>query len=390
MLSRALNLSTPTLRVSTRVEAYSCKAISRERKLFRALESELIQDISHSTSVSPPEHHQSLLDSAFGPLDKAQSRKTLWLLIGLLNLAFPDHDFSRVRPEEFRREESARAVLNSLSTALEHLRSPESQRSFSAYPPSSAFSFPSSPFSHEARNPHRANLDADIATHPFLRQVLDPIIDLAECEVFSYTPDMDSDPHAAESDDESDLEGESDAFEKDDDGGMAWEMDGLESSRISSATNYARSGNSSGRGGHFSWLANDGPSTPMKSFSSLFPGTAPGTPTGFGSESAEDYFHESSSGGLLWSSNYFLFNKKKKRILFISIWAKKPSDEAAGTGFRPARAVKRGTFPTNDSDEEDDDGEEQEQEQARVHKKRDLTPISLPSQKVHGRKRAKA
>ena len=85
MLSRALNLSTPTLRVSTRVEAYSCKAISRERKLFRALESELIQDISHSTSVSPPEHHQSLLDSAFGPLDKAQSRKTLWLLIGLLN-----------------------------------------------------------------------------------------------------------------------------------------------------------------------------------------------------------------------------------------------------------------------------------------------------------------
>lgn len=316
VLSRALNLTTPTLRVQTRVEAYSCKAIGRERRLFKALESELIQDISHSTSVSPPEQHQGLLDSAFGPLDKRASRKTLWLLIGLLNVAFPDHDFSKVRPEEFSREESARAVLSSLSAALDHLRSPASQRSFSSYPPSTSFNFPSSPFTDSMVLPTTTpHLETDaIPTNPFLRQVLDPIIDLAECEVFSYTPDMDSDPHAAESDDESDEGGDSDAFEKDDDGGIAWEMDGVDSYRSTSARRNLASSSS-----------RNFPTTPMKSFSSFFPPSpAPDTPTSTVDDS-EDYFRESSSGGLLWSSNFFLFNKKMKRILFISIWARRGS-----------------------------------------------------------------
>jgi hypothetical protein len=364
VLSRALNLSTPTLRVSTRVEAYSCKAVARERKLFKALESELIQDISHSTSVSPPEQHQGLLDSAFGPLDKRESRKTLWLLIGLLNVAFPDHDFSKVRPEEFRREEGPRAVLSSLSAALDHLRSPTSQRSFSTYPPSSSFAFPSSPFSDPISLPSTTpTLEGDaIPTNPFLRQVLDPIIDLAECEVFSYTPDMDSDPHAAESDDESDDDGDDpDAFERDDDGGMAWEMDGLEAGGGGAAASAASSGrgnhslgaghSSSYRGsggGHHSSTAvsrsnahaNNGPSwygrpaTPMKSIASVFPGsTAPGTPTSIAD--SDDYFGESSTGGLLWSTFQFLYNRKAKRIVFITAWARTPNEA------RPARRVKR-------------------------------------------------
>lgn len=346
VLSRALNLNTPTLRVSTRVEAYSCKAVSRERKLFKALESELIQDISHSTSVSPPEHHQHLLDSAFGPLDQRNSRKTLWLLIALLNVAFPDHDFSKVRPEEFRRETSARSVLSSLSSALDQMRSPESHRSFSSYPPSSTFAFPSSPFQS---NPLLAStpvptLEGDaIPTNPFLRQVLDPIIDLAECEVFSYTPDMDSDPHAAESDDESDDEGESDAFEKDDEG-MAWEMDGVDTFAGNQGSGN-RGGGSSGQPGlsHHQMQARypTGPTTPMKSFSSFFPPSpAPGTPNSVAD--SEEYFTGESNQGLLWSSNFFLYNKKMKRILFISIWARRGGEGRMGErGAKGASASTR-------------------------------------------------
>lgn len=385
VLSRALNLSTPTLRVSTRVEAYSCKAVSRERKLFKALETELIQDISHSTSVSPPEHHRSLLDSAFGPLDKAQSRKTLWLLIGLLNVAFPDHDFSRVRPEEFRREESGKAVLTSLSSALDHLRSPASQRSFSAYPPSS-FAFPSSPFSNSISLPSSDN--DSVSAHPFLRQVLDPVIDLSECEVFSYTPDMDSDPHAAESDDDSDLEGESDAFEKEDEG-MAWEMDGVDADKTAAANNASFFSPAHVAAGprSFNWLAQNRPATPMKSFSSLFPTTAPGTPTFTGDSANDDYFSEASSGGLLWSSNYFLFNKKRKRILFISIWAKKPDEEAPKR--RRVQQVVRDPTRRAYGGSSSSDEEQQEEEETLTKKRASSSTPSLPVAK-HGRKRTKA
>lgn len=400
VLSRALNLSTPSLRVSTRVEAYSCKAVSRERKLFKTLESELIQDISHSTSVSPPEQHQGLLDSAFGPLDKRESRKTLWLLIALLNVAFPDHDFSKVRPEEFRREEGPRAVLASLSGALDHLRSPSAQRTFSSFPPTSSFAFPSSPYSDSLALPgttptqqmHQldgSNGDA-IATNPFLRQVLDPIIDLAECEVFSYTPDMDSDPHAVDSDDESDDDGgDPDAFERDsEDGGMTWEMDGLETSGsahhsglrgglsgsfgtrgggMSAFGTGGRGGGSgvgaNGRGTSSGWYGS-GPATPMKSFASVFAranggsGSVPGTPASVAD--SEDYFGESSTGGLLWSTFHFLYNKKMKRLVLITAWARTPLDPNRRRRRTAAKSLLRSRLRANVSDEEDEEEDEDE------------------------------
>ncbi|GAA5884641.1 hypothetical protein JCM6882_005331 [Rhodosporidiobolus microsporus] len=324
VLSNALSMSTPTLKVTTRIEAYSCKQVSKERKLFKTLESELIQDISHSTSVSPPEHHPGLLDSAFGPLDKPQSRKTLWLLIGLLNVAFPDHDFSKVRPEEFRREESPRAVLASLSAAVDHLRSPTNQRSFSSFPGSSAFGIPSSPYSDPIALPGTTPTNDDaIPTNPFLRQVLDPIIDLAECEVFTYTPDMDSDPHAAESDDEGDDDFDDDAFERDDDDSLGFEMEGVDSSSMSGLSrSYGSNRPSPFTAG--SWAHR----SPMKSIASVFP------PAGGASGADSDV--ESSTGGLLWSTFQFLYNRKAKRIVFLNAWARTPVDARARRRFLPS------------------------------------------------------
>ena len=63
-----------------------------------------------------------MLQSAFGPLNNASSRKTLWLIIATLNLAFPDHDFSRVSADEFHKEDNSRSVLSTLTSALSQLR----------------------------------------------------------------------------------------------------------------------------------------------------------------------------------------------------------------------------------------------------------------------------
>ena len=294
ILSRALNLSTPTLRLSTRIEAFSCKSVSADRKLFKALESSLTQDISHSTSVSPPEEHHALLESAFGPLNLRTSRKILFMLISLLNVAYPDFSFSSCKPEEFSSVENGPAtVLQSLSSAL--------AGSFSSWPGSVAFASPLVGPGHPSRS-GAITLDQQ---HPFLTQLLDPIIDLENCEVFSYTPDADSDPNAVDADDESDSEEETNDFERDDE--VGWEMDGL--------------GTSSGRSGRGipSYLGGGknlgGYGTPVKSSFSAFTPPRPGTPTG--SETEWPAEPEKAPGSLLFSSHYFLYNKKMKRILYL-------------------------------------------------------------------------
>lgn len=302
--------------MSTRIEAYSCKQVSKERKLIKTLESELIQDLTLSTSHSPPEHHQGLLESPFGPLDQPQSRKTLWLLIGLLNIAFPDYDFSKVRPEDFRREEGPRAVLTSLSSALDQLRSPSGQRPFASFPGAAAFGQASSPYSDPVSLPGTTPTDDhSVPTNPFLRQVLDPIIDLSDCECFTYTPDIDSDPHAAESDSEGD--DEAGEFEDDDADGMALEMEGVPARASTPLSGRASTPSSSFlRAAHRS---------PMKSIQSVF-GRA-GTPFSNNGDSAtDDEYGESSTGGLLWSTFQFLYNRKAKRIVFINSWARTPHE----------------------------------------------------------------
>lgn len=304
ILSRALNLSTPTFSSKARIECFSTKAVSKDKKLLKALESDLILEISHSTSISPPEARDSLLSSAFGPLDERGSRKTFWLLVALLNVAFPDHDFSKVRPDEFRREAGPWAVLGSLSAAL---KLPESQRSL-AWPASTSVAFPtsSSPFAEPILLPLSAAASLN-ETNPVLRQVLDPLIDLAECEVYSYTPDADSDPNAADSDDESDSEEDNDAYEGDDDA-LGFEMELGGGGESSGGSYFGRGvpaylGAGRNQGGY---------GTPAKSSFSAF--QSPGTPTG---SEGGDWAPETSAS-LLSSSYHFLVNKKMKKIVFIA------------------------------------------------------------------------
>lgn len=266
-LSRALTYDSAECTVHTRLEAYSCKSIHREKKMSKALEQKYSAE-----SDSPP-------GSAFGPLDQAASRKVLYLLIATLNVAFPDHDFAEVSPGAFRREESSAGVVNALSTTLLSLRPAPggvtdfAPRSYSSYPPSSD-TFVSSPSS--SPNKKAGNNALLSGTHPTFYRILDNIITLADCDVYSYTPPREWDPHAVDSDDEDDA--------------MSEDMSGSSSDL-----------------GTFDFEPDfDGP-------------PAPPTP----SKSHELPYAGRRLGGLLWSSNWFFHNKKQKRILFVSVWARK-------------------------------------------------------------------
>ncbi len=296
LLSRALTFETAECRVFTRIEAYSCKAGGKERKLMKSIEDayggssagsgasssgieagrssgsskgqrrrssgeysgggadEDEDGMAYSSSSASSSHHQLSssfeppLDSPFGRLDQPSARRVLFLLITTLNDAFPDHDFSLVHPLDFRREESSGLVLHSLSSTLLSLRGGSgTPRSFSSLPngyeSSSAASGTSSGGGGQAsgswrndrqggdskslgRSPRLLPLDAQqqqqqqqgrssaagaiarsaappsFASHPALAAVLDDIMSVAECDVYTFHPSLESDPHASGEPDE--------------------------------------------------------------------------------------------------------------------------------------------------------------------------------------------
>ncbi|QRW04001.1 repressor of RNA polymerase III transcription maf1 [Ceratobasidium sp. AG-Ba] len=218
--------------VRTRIEAYSCKSITKEKKMFRNLDSSFLEQLS----LSPPDSKYGIpVDSAFGPLDKSASRKVLYLLIATLNVAFPDHDFSEAKADHFCKETDGAGVLNSLSNALLSPSSSRSSsilaptpRSYSSYPLASRDGvhgvFPQSlPTSSSPVN-HFPTTHPPIVsgTHPHLYQILDSVISLANCDVYSYSPDMESDPHADDSEDSASASsgspGDDDTFDFEPDG----------------------------------------------------------------------------------------------------------------------------------------------------------------------------
>ncbi|KAJ6577192.1 Maf1 regulator-domain-containing protein [Mycena capillaripes] len=310
-LARALTHEGPECSVHTRIEAYSCKNIKRDKKLFKSLEHAYKDEVSNS----PPLPSWLALDreaemTPFGPIGKEASRKTLYLLIATLNIAFPDHEFSDVRPNQFNKEESGAAVLNALSTTLAapHRAGMDAPRTYSSYPPSSSEFFPSteptssSPLSSIIRSPH-APPPIVSGTHPALFRLIDEVIGLADCEVFSYTPEIDSDPHANDfSDDEDDVASIADEDSSTDDD-LAFEFDDYDVDEI--------------KPGRFSKRTPVPPATPRAAVDSSLSNNLPSL--------MYPLLRMKRRGTLLWSSHWFFLNRKLKRILFISVWARSRS-----------------------------------------------------------------
>ncbi|KAI8061730.1 Maf1 regulator-domain-containing protein [Gongronella butleri] len=140
--------------LSGRIEAYTCKSAGADKKLFKHMESKY--NMLAPGSLSPDDHVP--VTSPFGRLDEAAPRKTFFYLLATLNAAFPDYDFSDVRPDQFSKQPTIDLVVNSVNTTL--------------------FNLGNSAIINQYR----------------LWEVLDDLIELQECEVYSYNPDSDDDP----------------------------------------------------------------------------------------------------------------------------------------------------------------------------------------------------
>ena len=297
-LAQALTHEGPECSVHTRIEAYSLKPVNKDKKLFKSLEAGYQSDASNSPPVPSFIAQSPEQDSTpFGPMQDQHARKTMYALINTLNHAFPDHDFSDVRPSHFHREENGASVLNALSTTLLSPTRPGAgglvvaPRTYSAYPPTSADFFPSSvPTSsspHDFIKPSPYAPSKSVAgTHPSLYRVLNDAIGLSECEVYSYVPPISFDPHANDfSDDEDDVASVGSESPDTDEEETTFQFDDYDVDEQPSRSSYRVASSDD-------------------------------------SDEYTPHIRMRRRGVLLWSSHWFFLNRKLKRIMFITVWAR--------------------------------------------------------------------
>lgn len=115
--------------------------------------------------------------SPFGSLAAVSARRTYAYLIATLNASHPDYDFSAVlRPSDFKRERSLRAVMNNVDSMLSNLR-PKPQH----IPASSPI-------------PQSIGQNNNMPQWgPGMWRLIDQQMSLKECSIYRYSPD-DFDP----------------------------------------------------------------------------------------------------------------------------------------------------------------------------------------------------
>lgn len=235
-----------------------------------------------------------------------QFRKVHFLLVTTLNAAFPENDFSALRPDHFTREPSALQVLAQLSknffgpTSMAPPQLPVGSLGVSpsnAPVPglsSSLGNTPSSPFSSSSPS----NLPV-IGGRPDIVRALNEVVPLDECEVYSWFPEPEYDPHA-----QSD-EGEG----SEDDFGIEEELEDVDDQRndmdIDMEPSWGQAGMElddvppSAPPGAGKRRSVDGPSMTSPMYN----------PDSVAQEEEWDAGRDRRMGGLLWSSNYFFYSK---------------------------------------------------------------------------------
>ncbi|CAN0427963.1 unnamed protein product [Pylaiella littoralis] len=189
--------------LSVRTDAFSCKKAGDDKRLSKELERQLsaslptrpsrLSSVSSSTSATtaashaPPGAAAAAAVSAgggskgegaaaaataaaasaaaygtspsFGVLTDVGVRRTLVDLICTMNASFPDYDFSGMRPDNFEKEVSVSLVRNKVNAALAEI----------------------------------SVIHNKIFLESFWAD-LDEVMNLKNCEVYSYSPDMEGDP----------------------------------------------------------------------------------------------------------------------------------------------------------------------------------------------------
>jgi len=175
-LSTELSVETENIRICGSLECYSCKMTGQDKRLYKNLNAD-----GHSPNdlkaLSPPESMLSVSPTAYHKtrslsMDEEEnsvfvsstcSRRTLFYLIATLNASFQDYDFSNAKSEEFSREPSLDWVINSINSNL-----------------STAIGEP------------YAKLNAHLWSS------IDEQVSLQDCSIYSYNPDLESDPFGEE------------------------------------------------------------------------------------------------------------------------------------------------------------------------------------------------
>jgi len=165
-------------RMIGRLESYSCKLAGMDKRLYKTMHAEPgtsphdLQALSlpqSLTSQSPNLAVSSSTSKSFSHSDEdgdcflcdTISRKTLFYLISTLNASFyPDYDFSNAKSDEFNKETSIRWVMNAVDNSF------QSTEAFQAY--------------------------TKLRTQ--LWSAIDSEINFNECDIYSYNPDLNSDP----------------------------------------------------------------------------------------------------------------------------------------------------------------------------------------------------
>ncbi|XP_028179579.1 repressor of RNA polymerase III transcription MAF1 homolog [Ostrinia nubilalis] len=160
-LSRALSILNGDSVVQGRVESYSCKMAGTEKAFYKRFTAagETTHDLQ---ALSPPEgvtYSHSLSGDEDGVLCDTISRKTLFYLIATLNAAFPDYDFSMAKSSEFSAEPSLSWVQGAVDAALSAVGGLRWRQ-----------------------------------LRPALWAAVEEEVLLSECRIYSYNPDLASDP----------------------------------------------------------------------------------------------------------------------------------------------------------------------------------------------------
>ncbi|XP_038616177.1 repressor of RNA polymerase III transcription MAF1 homolog [Tachyglossus aculeatus] len=169
-INSQLTVETGDAHIIGRIESYSCKMAGDDKHMFKQFCQEgqphVLEALSppQTSGISPSRLGKSQGGEDEGPLSDKCSRKTLFYLIATLNESFrPDYDFSTARSHEFSREPSLNWVVNAVNCSL-----------FSAV------------------------REDFTALKPQLWDAVDEEICLSECDIYSYNPDLDSDPFGEE------------------------------------------------------------------------------------------------------------------------------------------------------------------------------------------------
>ncbi|XP_046336988.1 repressor of RNA polymerase III transcription MAF1 homolog [Haliotis cracherodii] len=174
-VNSALAIELENCRIDGRIESYSCKMAGNDKRLFKLLSSEAneggnatggLQALSppQSTLSHSPVRQYSHSYEGESYLCDTISTKTLFYLISTLNASFnPDYDFSNAKSDEFSREPSPQFVVNGIDSQL----------------------FASAGDTFGALKPH-------------LWAAIEEEINLQDCDVYSYNPDLASDPYGEE------------------------------------------------------------------------------------------------------------------------------------------------------------------------------------------------